>query len=155
MNAHQAPIATDKDRSAIAWLVARLRGDYDQHGTAAMLAKHPDQTLDVLAVQAIIAAVTRPDQKTPAVLGLDGDHTNRARVALSRPPVTPAPLSGLERGGDCGYPGCGIPEAMHKGARIPADVGPHEWEPPRDHRPADPATIERIRPTFHRTEHHT
>jgi hypothetical protein len=150
----QAPIATEKDRSAIAWLVSRLR-DWDAHGVAMTLARHPDQTVDVLAVQALIAAVTRLDQKTPAVLALDGDHTNRARIALSRPPVTPAPLTGHELGGDCGYPGCGISEAMHKGARIPADIGPHEWETPRDRPPADPAAITRIRPTFHRTEHHT
>jgi hypothetical protein len=86
-----APIATEQDRRALTHLIARLRPDWDRAGIAAALAKHPDQALDVLAVQALIAATTRADQRTPAVLGLDGDHATRARVALSLPQVTPLP----------------------------------------------------------------
>jgi len=148
----QAPIATDKDRSAIAHLVSRMRPDWDTHGNTVALAKHPDQSLDVLALQAIIAAVTRTDQKTPAILGLDGDHTQRARVALSKPQVTPRPLTTAEYGGECGYPGCGLWEAMHKGARIPSEIPLHDWEQPRPRVPASAEAIAAARPTFHRHE---
>lgn len=90
----QAPIANADDRKAISWVVSRIRPDLDRKGIESCLAKADDQNLDVLTVQAIIAAVTRPDARTPAVIALDGDHVNRARIALSRPTVTPAPPKG-------------------------------------------------------------
>jgi hypothetical protein len=100
----EAPIADAKDRDAISWLIARIRPDYDRHGITAALAKHPCQALDVLTVQAIIAAVTRTDQRTPAVIGLDGDHANRARVALAIPAKTqqPPPADPVPRCDLCG-----------------------------------------------------
>jgi len=148
----QAPIATAEDRKAISWIIWILRSDWDRKGIESALAKHPCQELDVLTLQAIIAAVTRPDQKTPAILGLDGDHTNRARAALSKPTKTPQPLTQTERGGDCGYPGCGIPQAMHRGARFPGDVRPHEWEQPRPITPASAEQIARLKPEFKKVQ---
>ncbi|MGV8972232.1 MAG: hypothetical protein ACOH10_07905 [Rhodoglobus sp.] len=122
----QAPIADNRDRACIAYLANRIRPDWDTKGIESALAKHPDQSLDVLVVQALIAAMTRGDQRTPAVVGLDGDHTNRARAALSRPQVTPAPLTIAELGGDCAV--CGVRQAMHRGARILSDdIGEHDW----------------------------
>ena len=151
----QAPIATDKDRSAIAHLVSRIRPDWDTHGNTVALAKHPDQSLDVLTLQAIIAAVTRTDQKTPVILGLDGDHTNRARVALSKPVSVTAKLPGYAPlDPECGYPGCGTPLNKHKVWYIPREIRPHEWEQPRPITPASPEQIAHVRPEFHRQETH-
>ena len=149
----QAPIATDKDRSAIAHLVSRIRPDWDTHGNTVALAKHPDQSLDVLTLQALIAAVTRTDQKTPAILGLDGDHTNRARVALSKPVSVTAKLPGYAPlDPECGYPGCGVRQGKHLAHVIPSDIRPHEWEQPRPLTPASPEAIAARRPEFHRHE---
>ena len=144
----QAPIATDKDRSAIAQLVARIRPDWDTHGNTVALAKHPDQSLDVLTLQALIAAVTRTDQKTPAILGLDGDHTNRARVALSKPVSVTAKLPGYAPlDPECGYPGCGVRQGKHLAHMIPSEIPLHEWEQPRPHAPATPEAIAAARPS--------
>jgi len=149
----QAPIATDKDRSAIAHLVSRIRPDWDTHGNTVALAKHPDQSLDVLTLQALIAAVTRTDQKTPAILGLDGDHTNRARVALSKPVSVTSKMPGYTPSEpDCGYPGCGTPRNKHKAWFIPSEIRPHEWEQPRPIIPATSAAIAARKPEFHRQE---
>ena len=150
----QAPIANDKDRSNIAHLVSRIRPDLDAHGAAASLAKNPCQELDVLTLQAIIAAVTRPDQHTPAILGLDGDHTNRARAALSKPVSVTAKLPGYgPLDPECGYPGCGVRQGKHLAHVIPSDIRPHEWEQPRPIVPATPAAIARVRPSsFKRQE---
>ncbi len=146
-----APVATAEDRNAISWLITLLRPDWDRKGIESALAKHADQNLDVLAVQAIIAAVTRTDQKTPAVLGLDGDHTARARVALSRPARTTQPLSGAELGGECGV--CGVRQAMHAGVRASLEHGIHAWTPAPPTPPANPAHIAALNP-FNRQEQH-
>ena len=153
----QAPIATDKDRSAIAHLVGRIRPDLDAHGAASSLAKNPCQELDVLTLQAIIAAVTRPDQKTPAILGLDGDHTNRARAALSKPVSVTSKLPGYTPPEpECGYPGCGARHGPGHARRIPGDIRPHEWEQPRPITPASPEQIAHVRPSsFKRHEEQT
>ena len=140
----QAPIATAEDRNALSWIVARIRPDWDRKGIESALAKHPEQALDVLAAQAVNAAATRADQRTPACLGLDGDHTNRARVSLGAPASTSQPLTITQLGGDCGI--CGVREAMHRGARIVSDdIGPHEWIAAPSTTPASPATITRAK----------
>jgi hypothetical protein len=147
----QAPIATDKDRSAIAYLASRIRPDLDAHGIAARIAHHPEQSLDVLTLQTIIAAVTRPDQKTPAILGLDGDHTNRARVALSKPVSVTSKIPGYAPlDPACGYPGCGVRKGKHLAHMIPGEIRPHEFEQPRPITPASPDTIRAARPEFHK-----
>lgn len=94
MTRAQAPIANEQQRRAVTFIIAAIRQDWDAKGIESCLAKADDQNLDVLTIQAIIAAVTRPDARTPAVIALDGDHVNRARIALSRPAVTPAPPKG-------------------------------------------------------------
>ena len=139
-----APIATADVRNAASFVINLIRGDWDRKGIESALAKHPCQEADVLLVQGIIAAVTRVDQKTPAVLGLDGDHTNRARVALGQPARTPAPLTAAELGGDCAI--CGVRQAMHRGTRIVTDdIGPHEWAQAPTHVAADPERIRALR----------
>jgi len=149
MNRAQAPIADAKDRDALSGIVARIRPDWDRHGINAALAKNPCQELDVLAAQALIAATTRPDQRTPAILGLDGDHTNRARVALGAAAVTPGPLTGAEKGAECGT--CGIRRGYHHGIRASLDHGPHDWQPAAQVTPASPDAIRAARPPrFHK-----
>lgn len=139
MKRPEGPVATEGDRRHIAEIVARIRPDWDRHGIAAALAKHPQQSLDVLATQALVAAVTRTDQRTPAVLALDGDHTNRARFAFGDATITPAPLTSRERGADCAT--CGIPKSMHAGVRATLDHGEHDWSPAEPVRPASPQGI--------------
>jgi len=150
----QAPIATDKDRSAIAHLVSRLRPDWDAHGVAAILAKHADQALDVLTIQAIIAATTRTDQLKPAVLGLDGDHANRARVALSKPVSVTSKLPGYAPlDPECGYPNCGVRQGKHLAHVIPDEIPPHDWQPAQPVTAASPEAIEAAHAAaFNRTE---
>ena len=74
MTPRTAPIAADQDRRAIAWLVARIAPDWDRAGIHSALAKAATQDLAQLAVAAIVATVTRGDQRTPAVLAASGDH---------------------------------------------------------------------------------
>jgi hypothetical protein len=138
-----APVSTEGDRRHLSEIIARIRPDWDRHGIAAALAKHPEQNLDILAAQAVIAAVTRTDQRTPALLGLDGDHTNRARSAFSDAVVTPAPLTGRERGADCAT--CGVPKSMHAGARASLQHGEHDWTAAEPVRPASPQAIANAR----------
>jgi len=149
----QAPIADAKDRDALSWIVSRIRPDWDRHGINAALAKHPCQELDVLAMQALVAATTRTDQRTPAVLGLDGDHAERARASLSKPASPTSQTPGYtDMGGECGYPGCGVRQGRHKGWGVSAELPPHGWEQPRPITPASPEQIAHVRPEFHRQE---
>lgn len=148
MTTANPPIATAEDRNALSWLVNRIRPDWDRKGIESALAKHACQTLDVLAAQALIAAVTRTDQRTPAVLGLDGDHTNRARVSLGAQPVTPSAPTGPEAGAECAT--CGVRRYRHAGLsiRIGLDGQPideHDWTPAAELTPADKTTISRAR----------
>lgn len=88
------PIATEQDRRAIAHLVHLVRPDWDTRGIESALARQLDQQVATLAVAALIAAVTRPDQKTPHVLAADGAHLDRARAALSLPVPTRTGIPG-------------------------------------------------------------
>ena len=148
MTTANAPIATAEDRSALSWLINRIRPDWDRKGIESALAKHPCQVLDVLAGQALVAAVTRTDQRTPAVLALDGDHANRARVALGAAPVTPSAPTSSEAGGECAV--CGVRRYRHAGLsiRISLDGQPideHDWTPAAEPTRADKTTISRAR----------
>ena len=60
--------------SALAAIVHEIRTDWDEAGVLAVLQRNPDASLADLAHAAIHAAATRPDQKTPAVIGLAGSH---------------------------------------------------------------------------------
>lgn len=138
-----APIATTEDRNALSWIVARIRPDWDRKGIESALAKHPCQELDVLAAQAVNAAATRADQRTPACLGLDGEHTNRARVSLGAPVSVTAKMPGYAAiEPECGYPDCGVRRDKHLAHIIPAEIPAHEWEQPR---PIARASSEQIR----------
>ncbi len=78
------PVADDRDRDAISYLVSRLTG-WDRPGIRAALARSPRQDLGDLLVAATVAGVTRPDQATPAVIAVDGSHWDRAAIALDSP----------------------------------------------------------------------
>jgi hypothetical protein len=127
MSRVEGPVATEGDRRHLAEIVARIRPDWDRHGIAAALAKHPCQELDVLAMQALVIAVTRSDQRTPAVLALDGDHTNRARAALSRPQVAPSMPGTFKLGPECDV--CGVRQGTHAGVLASLEHGEHEFRP--------------------------
>ena len=58
----------------LAYLVHHIRTDWDQPGIAAQLAKLHDRPLAAVALAAITAAATRPDQRTPAVIASAGSH---------------------------------------------------------------------------------
>lgn len=138
-----APIANADDIRAISWLVARIRPEWDRKGIESALTKHPEQALDLLAAQAINAATTRGDQRTPACLGLDGEHTNRARTSLLAPVSVTAKMPGYAQlEPECGYPGCGVRRDRHLAHVIPAEIPAHVWEQPR---PVTRASTEQIR----------
>lgn len=66
--------ASDQDLRAVAFLVNRLRPDWDTPGIIAALTGAPRHDLAALALAAVHAAANRPDQRTPAVIALDGPH---------------------------------------------------------------------------------
>lgn len=64
---------------AIAYLVSAIRAEldapqWDRPGIEAILAKLDDRPLSAVAAAAILAAATRPDQNTPAVIAMSGPH---------------------------------------------------------------------------------
>ena len=95
-----SPEANRQDRDALAWLICRIRPDWKRASVAAVLSRARYQQLDQLAISAIIAAATRPDQDTPEALARIGDHTLAALAALDRQPTPTAPQH-VERGPDC------------------------------------------------------
>lgn len=87
--------------SAIAHLVNVARDEaghtaWHPQGVVAALGKTDEtEPIPTIAVAALIAAVTRPDQHTPGVIPLPGEHWTAARTALGqstdRPPrIQPA-----------------------------------------------------------------
>ena len=71
----------------LAYLVHHIRTDWDQPGIAAQLAKLHDRPLAAVALAAITAAATRPDQRTPAVIAANGSHW----AAMPQHTPTPTP----------------------------------------------------------------
>lgn len=66
---------TATERRAIAYLANAVRPDWDQAGIESVLARLPPETsLADMAVAAIVAAATRHDQQTPAVIAMSGPH---------------------------------------------------------------------------------
>lgn len=59
--------------SAIAYLVHSIRPSWDRAGVEAIVRTLPDD-LAAATHAAIVAAATRPDQKTPAVIAMTGSH---------------------------------------------------------------------------------
>lgn len=145
MTRRTPPIVTDQDRRAIAWLVARIATDWDAAGIHSALGKSTDQQLDRLAVAAIVAAVTRGDQRTPALIAKSGDHTIAALNALGERPTGPsidrtaAGERTADRGRRCV---CGVWQSHHTGPRVQDCAG---YEPEPDHVPADPARVAALR----------
>lgn len=58
----------------LASLVHTIRPDWDEAGTTATLRKVCDRPLADVALAAIVCALTRTDQRSPAVIALDGKH---------------------------------------------------------------------------------
>ena len=71
----------------LASLVHAIRNDWDEQGIRSALLKVADRPLADVA-RAAISATSRTDQRTPAVIALDGEHW---RAPGSAPTVTTAP----------------------------------------------------------------
>ena len=66
---------TPEQRQALAFIVNELRPDWDRHDIARTLARaNPTADLGALTLAAITAAMTRTDQRTPAVIAMSGPH---------------------------------------------------------------------------------
>lgn len=80
---------------ALAALVAAIRDDtgatpWHEQGVTAVLTGLTDRPILDVALAAVIAAATRPDQHAPTVIALDGQHWTRAAAALAPPGEQPA-----------------------------------------------------------------
>ena len=88
---------------AIAHLVNHVRPDWHQQGIMAALRECPTGSIPDLTIAAMSAARDRTDQRTPAVIALDGPHwhARSAREDAVRtpqpPPVTIRPRTNAER----------------------------------------------------------
>ncbi len=60
--------------SRLATLVSTIRHDWDEAGVRAALAKVVDRPLGVVSAAAINAALTRTDQRSPAIIAMSGTH---------------------------------------------------------------------------------
>ena len=58
----------------LASLVHAIRHDWDEPGVASALRKVADRPLATVARAAVACAIERTDQRTPAVIALDGHH---------------------------------------------------------------------------------
>ena len=58
----------------LANLVATLRSDWDEAGIRSVLHKVTDRPLGDVTIAAVTAALTRTDQRTPAVIATTGKH---------------------------------------------------------------------------------
>jgi hypothetical protein len=68
----------------LASLVHEIRTDWDEAGIRAVLAQCGGRPLAQVALEAVAAAITRPDQRSPAIIAMDGRHRH-----LLDPPGTP------------------------------------------------------------------
>ena len=66
---------TAEQHAAVAYIVAAIRPDWDRRGIEAQLARiDPAVSLAAVTHAAVVAAATRPDQRTPAVIAMAGPH---------------------------------------------------------------------------------
>ena len=82
----------------LASLVAALRADWDEPGVRSVLARVCDRPLGAVAIAAVTAALTRTDQRTPAIIAADGSHWTTPGWAAPKP-------SGIVTYCDHGEPG--------------------------------------------------
>lgn len=77
---------TAEQHAALAYIVAAIRPDWDRPGIQTQLARlDPAVSLAAVTHAAIVAAATRPDQRTPAVIAMTGPHW--AGCLDERPPI--------------------------------------------------------------------
>lgn len=72
MHAKNEPTRSDQIRG-LAWLIASIRPDWNERGISSKLTSSSAPISD-LAVAALLAARDRTDQRTPAIITLDGAH---------------------------------------------------------------------------------
>ena len=80
---------TNDQHKAIAYLVNAIRPSWDRYGIESLLGRiDPAISLGAVAHAAIVAAATRPDQETPAIIAMTGRHWDSCMG--DRPPLRPA-----------------------------------------------------------------
>ena len=68
---------TSDQHKAIAYLVNAINPKWDRSGVESLLSRiDPAISLAAVTHAAVVAAATRRDQKTPAVIGMTGQHWN-------------------------------------------------------------------------------
>lgn len=77
---------SQRDAQALAYLANRLRPDWDRPGVEKILARVADRDLGKVAVAALVVAVQRTDQRTPACIAMEGHHWH---VLVSGPLAPP------------------------------------------------------------------
>lgn len=85
----------DRERTnrALAHLANTINPNWHTQGLTTTLGRLNNRPLPEVALATLIAATTRQDQTTPAVIMFEGPHWDRARQALGQgtQPATPAP----------------------------------------------------------------
>lgn len=127
----------ERDLRAIAHLVHQVRADWDIPGIMAALRESPGGLAD-LVIAAVTAARDRRDQRTPAVIAMDGPHWRNS-----------APISPAEPAQHTGPPcwGCGLPESMHAemARRLPGYCAGFQHRRPKVQPGARPASTRNLR----------
>ena len=87
----------------LATLIHEIRPDWAEPGIASALTKVADRPLADVAIAAIQAATTRTDQRTPAIIAMDGSHwgthggnTGNSGNSLSKHRQDAAPAAGSQ-----------------------------------------------------------
>ena len=96
---------TQQQAETLARLTASLRPGWDYHGIMAALERHADRTDAHSLSIALLAAAQVPTNETPAVIGYDGKHWDRAVRPGAMAPVPPS-APGKDTSPDCpNHPG--------------------------------------------------
>ena len=110
----------------LASLVHAIRPDWDEAGIRSVLSRCADRPLAAVTLAAVTAAVTRGDQRSPAIIAMTGSHWDT-------PAWTPATEPGIVTYCEHGEPGSSCPTCfprVHHGgppsddlrARMRADI---------------------------------
>ncbi len=128
-----------KAERALAFYIAQIRPDWDEHGVLVILRKCASAPLAQLGVAAIHAAKFRTDQRTPAVIALDGEHWQALDRGHGQAASNSSPAP---EGPQCSA--CGKPERQCR--TLAAKTGDlHPFQPVSRNAISDPAQVRAIR----------
>ena len=77
----------------LASLIYEIRPDWDEQGIRSAIHQIADRPLALVVTAATAAATTRPDQRTPAIIALDGDHWRQAYAMTGTPQPKRDPIT--------------------------------------------------------------